>query len=104
MYTSNFAAYNNTDQFPISTKCTDCGRPRDNIHPTLCPVCLTKVAPDYCERTVEYHAREIASLMLGICPASGLPLVYDNPVANVRPGRLACDMCDCFGWPTERKL
>jgi hypothetical protein len=52
------------------------------------------------DRMLEYHAREIAALMLGLCFDSGLPLVYDNPYSDVPPGRLSCEMCDCFGWPT----
>lgn len=52
---------------------------------------------------VQACMRDIACLMLGECPASGLPLIYDNPLSDAPRGRLSCEICDCFGyWTPDR--
>lgn len=51
-----------------------------------------------------HHMEEIAALTLGLCPASGEPLVFDNPYSDAPRNRLSCDMCDCFGYASERVL
>lgn len=54
------------------------------------------------EDVVKFAMRDIAALMLGVCPDSGQPLVYDNPYSDAPRFRLSCDMCDCFGYYSGR--
>jgi hypothetical protein len=55
------------------------------------------------EAIVAHYMSEIAALSLGKCPASGEPLVYDNPHSEAPRYRLSCDMCDCFGYWTPKR-
>ncbi len=56
----------------------------------------------YLVQKAEWEAEEAAALAKGRCPASGQPLILDNPHSDgAREGMMSCEVCDCFGYTPE---
>ena len=51
------------------------------------------------EEIAAEEARRNESVQKGICPDSGEPLIFDNPLSDAPQGTRSCEMCDCFGYP-----